>query len=151
MNTIKSVNKQALPALMTIWESSVHATHSFLTVEEIDALKPEVRNALLEIEHLYGYYAPNLIGFIGIENKKVDMLFVDASYRGQGVGKKLLQYALDTFHVGSVDVNEENRQGLGFYTHMGFQVDSRSALDGQGNPYPILHLKNDLEEDGHEN
>ena len=36
---------------------------------------------------------------------------------------------------------EQNEQGVGFYQHLGFEVVGRSALDEQGNPFPILHLK----------
>jgi putative acetyltransferase len=39
-----------------------------------------------------------------------------------------------------VDVNEQNEQALGFYRHLGFEVVGRSPLDGQGKPYPLLHM-----------
>lgn len=39
-----------------------------------------------------------------------------------------------------VDVNEQNNHALGFYEHIGFKVVGRSPLDGQGEPYPILHM-----------
>ena len=32
-------------------------------------------------------------------------------------------------------------QACGFYDHMGFKVESRSELDDQGQPYPVLHLR----------
>jgi putative acetyltransferase len=40
-----------------------------------------------------------------------------------------------------VDVNEQNPQGVGFYRHMGFEQVGRSELDGQGNPFPLLHMR----------
>ncbi len=40
-----------------------------------------------------------------------------------------------------VDVNEQNEQALGFYQHLGFSVIGRSPLDGQGKPYPLLHME----------
>ncbi|MGY0625916.1 MAG: GNAT family N-acetyltransferase, partial [Paraglaciecola chathamensis] len=39
-----------------------------------------------------------------------------------------------------VDVNEQNPKALGFYQRIGFKVVGRSELDGQGKPYPLLHL-----------
>jgi len=30
---------------------------------------------------------------------------------------------------------------VGFYEHMGFEIISRSELDGLGKPYPILHMQ----------
>ena len=40
-----------------------------------------------------------------------------------------------------VDVSEQNPQAAGFYRHLGFSVFSRDATDGQGRPFPILHLR----------
>jgi putative acetyltransferase len=38
-------------------------------------------------------------------------------------------------------VNEQNPQGVAFYRHMGFGQVGRSELDGQGNPFPLLHMR----------
>lgn len=130
-----------IEAMMAIWESSVKATHHFLTINDINALKPAVKNGLLMIEQLYGYYDQKLLGFIGVEGEKIEMPFIDANALNQGIGKKLLQYAIDTLKIKYVDVNEQNEKALGFYQHMGFQITSRSELDEQGNAFPILHLK----------
>ncbi len=46
MLTIKQVdrkNKNELGTMMAIWESAVKATHTFLTKNDIEALKPEVK------------------------------------------------------------------------------------------------------------
>lgn len=141
-----------IEAMMAIWESSVKATHNFLTINDINALKPAVKNGLLMIEQLYGYYDQKLLGFIGVEGEKIEMLFIDANALNQGIGKKLLQYVIDTLKIKYVDVNEQNEKALGFYQYMGFQVTSRSELDEQGNAFPILHLKMKENEDSlHEN
>ena len=70
----------------------------------------------------------------------LEMLFVRAEMRGQGVGSALVRRALDE-GVTRVDVNEQNPLALGFYQRMGFAVTGRSALDGQGRPFPLLHMK----------
>lgn len=144
MLNIKQVNqnnKNDIEAMMVVWESSVVATHTFLTAKDVEALKPEVRKYLQSIEHLYGYYEQEILGFIGIEHEKVEMLFVSGEARGKGIGKKLLQFAIDSLKVKYVDVNEQNSQALGFYQHMGFHVKDRSEFDEQGMAFPILHLK----------
>ncbi len=68
------------------------------------------------------------------------MLFIDPDARGQGVGRLLVQRATTTQGATKVDVNEQNPQALGFYEHLGFEVVGRSPLDGQGKPYPLLHM-----------
>lgn len=94
------------------------------------------------IEKLYCYCDDNgmMQGFVGVQSDKIEMLFIDASARGQGIGKQLLNFALADLGARYVDVNEQNEQGVDFYEHMGFAVMSRSELDEQGKPFPILHL-----------
>ena len=69
------------------------------------------------------------------------MLFVDPAFRGMGLGRHLVEYAIDRLHVTRVDVNEQNEQAAGFYARLGFRYVSRSETDGSGKPYPILHLE----------
>ena len=82
-----------------------------------------------------------IIGFLGIADHKIEMLFVSPSAQGQGVGSALCQYAIEYQDVNKVDVNEQNPRAREFYEKMGFNVVSRSELDSQGMPYPILHME----------
>lgn len=129
--------------LLDIWESAVVKTHTFLSKADINAIKPDARSGLISIESLYCFLDDAGIaqGFIGVENEKIEMLFIDANARGQGIGKQLLKYALANLGAKYVDVNEQNEQGVGFYKHMGFIQTSRSEHDEQGRPFPILHLE----------
>ena len=45
-----------------------------------------------------------------------------------------------TTDVLTVDVNEQNPQAVGFYRHYGFIQVARSPLDGEGKPFPLLHM-----------
>ena len=56
------------------------------------------------------------------------------------MGALLAAPAIKTQGASKVDVNEQNEQALGFYKHIGFSVTGRSPLDGQGKPYPLLHM-----------
>lgn len=146
MEAIKLVavrDEKTIAYLMKIWESSVKATHTFLTEDNIENLKPYVRCALKEIKGLYSFsIEENIIcGFIGIEEEKIEMLFIEADSRRKGIGKKLLSYGIDILKANYVDVNEQNIQGVHFYKHMGFEMIGRDEYDSQGNPFPILHLK----------
>ena len=59
--------------------------------------------------------------FIGIENNRLEMLFLSPKVRGKGLGKQLLQYAVQDYGVRELTVNEQNPQAVGFYEHLGFQ------------------------------
>ena len=82
-----------------------------------------------------------LIGFMGIAEGNLEMLSIDNNYRGTGIGKKLVTYAINHLQVTKVDVNEQNIQAVGFYKYIGFNVYKRSDLDGEGKEYPILHMQ----------
>lgn len=140
---ITNRNEECLYRLMNIWESSVRHTHQFLSEQDIDALRPLVLQGLEHINHLLTFIDEHdqSLGFIGVQDNKIEMLFVEPAAMGKGIGKSLVTYAIQTLDVHYVDVNEQNPQALGFYEHMGFEVFERSALDEQGNPFPILHMK----------
>lgn len=129
--------------LLDIWEASVMKTHTFLSAADIAAIKPDAKNGLMKITDLYCFIDDQDVkqGFIGVEDQKIEMLFLDANARGQGIGKLLLDFALKELGAKYVDVNEQNAQAVGFYMHMGFTVMSRSDTDEQGRPFPILHLQ----------
>ncbi len=129
--------------LLDVWESSVRATHLFLSDKEIQNIKAYVPQALQGVAHLVtaqdGDGRP--AAFMGVNEQMLEMLFVAPRERGKGVGKALLQYGMEQFGVSRLAVNEQNPQAKGFYEHMGFQVYRRTELDEQGNPYPLLYME----------
>jgi putative acetyltransferase len=127
--------------LIEIWENSVRATHDFLTEADIQHYKPLILNQYFDQVKLF--YLNNdgkIIGFIGIADKLIQMLFIAPEARGIGVGKILVNFAIDNFSVNSVDVNEQNQQAVGFYLHIGFKVIERFEHDDAGKPFPILSM-----------
>lgn len=136
-------NKNLIKELLNIWEDSVKATHTFLSNKEIEEIKKYVPQALNCISHLIIAIDENgnLCAFMGIEENKLEMLFIKNSERGKGLGKKLLNYGIENYSVNELAVNEDNPQARGFYEHMGFKIYQRNKLDDQGNPYPVLYMK----------
>jgi putative acetyltransferase len=125
-----------------VWEASVRATHDFVTEADLDVFRPLVAGSFGEIAQLAGLWDGDdrLVGFVGVEHGKVEMLFLDPEVRGQGGGKMLLEHAIEVFGASTLDVNEQNPHAVGFYLHHGFRVIGRSELDSTGRPYPLLHL-----------
>ena len=128
--------------VVEVWEASVRATHDFVSDADIEIFKPLVRSGLPAVELACVRDAEDQVaGFIGVEEVKVEMLFIDPAWRGQGAGSRLLKYAIDRLGITTLDVNEQNPQALGFYLRMGFEVAGRSDLDGMGKRYPLLHMR----------
>ncbi len=135
--------KQFLNALLSVWEDSVRATHHFLSDAEILKIKTYVPQALSGVEHLViaEDTAGQPVAFMGVENHRLEMLFLASSARGQGLGKKLMQFGNEKYSITELTVNEQNPQAVGFYEHLGFTTYKRTDLDEEGNPYPLLYMK----------
>lgn len=133
-----------LDCLTDVWNQSVRISHTFLNEQDIENIRPYVRIALKEVDHLMmvshdGMY----MGFMGIDDHKIEMLFLAPGCIGRGVGSRLVDLAVNTYGVDKVDVNEANEMARKFYDHKGFYVFQRDEIDGQGNPFPILHMTRD--------
>ena len=128
---------------MKVWESSVRATHTFLSNDEILEIKEYVPEALRSIAHLVIEANQNNdpITFMGIGDDKLEMLFVAPEYRSSGIRRKMLTSGINNYGVTELAVNEDNPQARGFYEHMGFVTYQRNELDDQGRPYPVLYMR----------
>ena len=140
---LDNISKDDINDILEVWESSLRATHDFLNEDDILSLKPYVKEGTYYVSKLacVRNEKGTIQAFMGVHDSKIEMLFVSDNCRGKGIGKKLIEYAIDVLNIKFVDVNEQNIQGVGFYKHMGFEIFKRSDLDEQGNPFPILHMK----------
>lgn len=138
--------EQVLPEyyaeMLNVWENSVRATHDFISEEDIEFFKPIIIEQAFPAVQLRCIKSTSgsILGFVGVHDDKIEMLFILDEERGKGVGKLLLQYAIEQLGATKVDVNEQNPQAVGFYEHMRFKVVSRSPVDDMGKPFPILHM-----------
>lgn len=135
------VGKEEYPKLIEVWVSAVKATHDFLKEEDFEFYREHVPIYFNHVD-LYAYKDKKgeIKGFLGVSDGNIEMLFVDNESRGSGIGKILLDYAINELDTRHVDVNEQNKQALDFYFHLGFEEIARSEYDGEGLNYPILHL-----------
>lgn len=142
---VKNRNTTLINKLLEVWEDSVKATHLFLSTEEIKNIKEYVPQALKEIEHLIIMENENHtpVAFMGIEDTKLEMLFIRNSERKKGLGKQLLNYGIEKYNVNEITVNEQNPNAKEFYEHMGFKIYKKTEFDEQGNPYPIWYMRLD--------
>ena len=132
-----------LAQLLDVWERSVRATHTFLSGAEIVRIKAYVPEALGGVARLFAALGEDdrPLGFMGVQDGSLEMLFLAPEARGKGLGRRLLQYGIDRCGVDWLAVNEQNPAARGFYEHMGFAVYRRTDTDEQGGPYPLLYMR----------
>ena len=136
-----ALGPEEYPRLVQVWRSAVDATHQFLADEHRDEIESRLASDYLPQVDLHVAELGGVpVGFAGVCGPNLEMLFIDARQRGQGIGTALLSFVIAERGVTTVDVNEQNAQAVEFYRRRDFTVVGRSELDDQGRPYPLLHL-----------
>lgn len=140
MQKIVRCNEHDYATLAGIWKRSVVATHTFLTEEVIEEIESALIPDYFPYVDLYAVTDKGtIVGFIGLNSDRIEMLFIDSDKLGRGYGSSLIAFARRKGAT-KVDVNEQNPNALGFYQANGFEVIGRDDADEAGRPYPILHL-----------
>lgn len=135
-------SNEVISSLSGLWNRSVRVTHNFLSEKDFANLEPYVRQALAEVPVLaVAETEDRVAGFIGLSEDKIEMLFIDPTFIGKGIGHKLVDWATNGNGIRLIDVNEQNTYAVSVYTHWGFKTYDRSEIDDQGNPFPILRMR----------
>ena len=139
---IRNAHQSEGERIFEIWRDAVIATHHFLSTEDLLAIEMDVRAFLPTAPTLVAVYdTDEPLGFMLLNGHHLEALFVDPNYHGKGIGKKLIAHAREANAILTTDVNEQNSQASAFYKRLGFSQIGRSERDGQGRPYPVIHLQ----------
>ncbi|WP_409417212.1 GNAT family N-acetyltransferase [Flavobacterium sp. PS2] len=139
---IQPYNDKFKEQMILVWENSVRATHNFLVPSDIDYYKKIVSSIDFNSFSVFCLTeADTVLGFIGIAENKIEMLFLAPEHIGKGLGKTLMNFAINELGVNKVDVNEQNHNAINFYSKFGFLPYDRTDKDDEGKEYPILKMK----------
>lgn len=139
---IQPYNDKFKEQMILVWENSVRATHDFLIPPDIDYYKKNVSSIDFNSFPVFCLTeADTVLGFIGIAENKIEMLFLASEHIGKGLGKTLMNFAINKLGVNKVDVNEQNHNAINFYSKFGFLPYDRTDKDDEGKDYPILKMK----------
>ena len=127
--------------VIEVWRRAVDATHDFLDPADRQAIDLEVQEFLPQVPMTLAVDGSDrAVGFMFVHDGHMEALFIDPDHHGQGIGRMLVQSALQQHPQLTTDVNAQNRQAVGFYEAMGFVRTGESDRDGQGRPYPLINL-----------
>ncbi len=142
MMAIRNSRPDEGESAVEIWRRAVDATHGFLSEADRKAIDEMVSGFLPQVPLWFAVNADDRpLAFMFIDQGHMEALFVDPAHHGKGIGAALVGHGLSLHPRMTTDVNEQNAQALGFYEKMGFKRTGRSELDGQGRPYPLIHLE----------
>lgn len=68
-------------------------------------------------------------GFIRLDGLEVAKLFVEPVLQGQGIGAKLLDYAVSRFDANTLWALEKNTRAIAFYQRHGFELTDERILE----------------------
>jgi putative acetyltransferase len=128
-------------ACFALWQAAVAATHDFLSPADVAAIAAEVQAMLPMVPMTVAVDdADQPLGFMIMDGAHMEALFIHPAHHGHGIGKALVASAMAAHGRLTTDVNEQNAGAAAFYQRLGFRPTGRSATDGQGRPYPLIHL-----------
>ncbi len=110
---------------------------AFIPIEQ----DPEVED-LKRSQKFVACDADKVVGFSAVDEKYVSFLYVDPDYYGQGIGRKLLQMAVDAIGEKAwTIVLDGNQRAIGLYESEGFKEIERFKGDNAGYPCTCLRME----------
>lgn len=124
-----------------VWESSVRATHHFLSEEDIRSLAVYVPQALAQVPVLVVAFSDQGIpvGFMGIDGTRLEMLFLSPDVRGTGLGPAGCSSGASGGTVSPLcaSMSRTLKPSISISTWV-FRSAAARRPDEQGNPFPLL-------------
>ena len=106
---IVQINKRdsiMIQKLLDVWESSVKATHLFLSVDEINNIKQYVPQALKDVSILViaENKNGNPVGFMGVDDKRLETVYINQNV--------LMAECNEPEHSSYIDVAQIGKDGV---------------------------------------
>jgi len=128
--------------LITIWLEATLKAHAFLGRERLLEQKELIEHKYLPMAETWvACRGHQPVGFISLLDAFVGGIFVSPECQGQGVGRKLIAFALEQKGELALDVYSANEQAFRFYLSLGFTEVSRRPFDDEGLPFELTHLR----------
>lgn len=80
-------------------------------------------------------------GFIKLSGNEIEKLFVEPVLQGQGIGKKLLDFAVHNCGADHLWALEKNERAISFYQRNGFSVTGEKKFEEDTDEYLVLMKK----------
>lgn len=137
---IRDLENKDIDKIMNIWLKSTIKAHNFITKEYWENSYNDVRDVYIPMSETFVYEDKDDIkGFISIINNEfIGALFVDIDYQGNGIGKYLINYAIDKYKKLNLAVYKENKKSVEFYINRGFEIIKEQINEDSGHSEYIM-------------
>ena len=122
---IRKMKDSELEKVSQIWLDSNLEAHDFIDknfwLDNYPMVKEQFKTA-----EIYVDAESEIKGFVGLQSDYIAGIFVEKSYRNQGIGKKLIDFLKKNHQELSLDVYDKNIRAKQFYEKNGFEVSTQS-------------------------
>jgi ribosomal protein S18 acetylase RimI-like enzyme len=122
---IRKMKDSELEKVSQIWLDSNLEAHNFIDknfwLDNYSMVKEQFKTA-----EIYVDAESEVKGFVGLQDDYIAGIFVEKSYRNQGIGKKLINFLKKNHQELSLDVYDKNIRAKQFYEKNGFEVSTQS-------------------------
>ena len=137
---IRKYKEEDLKRVLDIWFESSSIAHDFLGLDQLKEQKNLIRDSYLPMAETWVVVEDGeLRGFISLLDHYVGGLFLHPDHQGLGIGRRLIEKALQEKGFLTVGVYEKNLASRKFYERMGFFYESREVQEETGEV--VLNLK----------
>lgn len=134
---IREYRPNDLDAIMNIWIQGNEQAHNFIDIEffkqNYDIVKMLIPMSTIYVQDLNG-----VVGFIGLTEDYISGLFVEKSYRHQGIGTALIEKAKQHHNELSVHVYKQNNDAIDFYLSQHFEIIGESINEETNYPEVLM-------------
>lgn len=119
---IESRDENLVNEILGVYEKSIEHLNGVMPKESMEEIKNNTEKMIKNIENLIIVKndEENIIGFMGCENENLEMLYLHPDYKKQGIGKELINIAINNHNVNKAHIVKINTDGIDFCRHMGF-------------------------------
>lgn len=131
---IRKLKKDDISKVMQIWLDTNVKAHKFIS-ENYWRDNFETVKKMLPQSELYVYEDDNkneILGFIGINHKYIEGIFVCAEMQSKGIGRQLLAYVKDIRRDLTLSVYQKNERAIKFYEREDFMIQSENTDKNTG-------------------
>ncbi len=92
------------------------------------------------LQNIYVFEDKVVKGFIQIHQTEICKLYVDPCFQGEGIGKMLIEFAINECSVDHLWALEKNKRAIAFYIENGFRLSGKRQFEEDTTEY-LVELK----------
>ncbi|HPX05597.1 MAG TPA: N-acetyltransferase [Tenuifilaceae bacterium] len=142
--SIRPLQEADLDTVVDLWLKSSIKAHSFIEASFWEGQVNAMREVYIPSADTWvADYEGMLVGFVSLNEEMLAALFVHPFFQGNGIGKQLLQFAMEQSDSLVLSVYKENKRAMDFYRKQGFEAIQEQVDKHTGMPEVIMVWENE--------